>query len=60
MKKNKNYLISGIIMFIAAIFFGVIAYINFCEDNITLGYVWLIAAICDFISFITNMVKYKK
>ena len=60
MMKNKNYLISAIIMLIATICFGIIAYSYFDRNNISIGYMWLIAAICDFISFVTNMVKYKK
>ena len=60
MKKNKNYLVSAIIMFIAAIFFGIVAYIKFQENNITLCNVCLIASVCDFVSFVINIVNYKK
>lgn len=58
--KNKNYLVCAIIMFIATIFFGIVAYRYFNKNNISIGAMWLIAALCDFISFIANLVKYKK
>lgn len=47
-------------MFIATIFFGIVAYRYFNKNNISIGSMWLIAALCDFISFIANLVKYKK
>lgn len=60
MKKEKNYLLSAILMLVGTICFGIVTYAHFYENEYMLGILCLVATLCDFISFIINIVKYRK
>ena len=59
MENKKRNLISSILMLIGAICFGIVTYANFYKGNNTLGYLCLIATICDIISCVLNYRNYK-
>ena len=60
MDNKKKYLTSAILMLIAAICFGIMTYANFYRGKNLLGWLCLIATICDIISSILNYRNYKK
>ena len=59
MNDKKRFLTSAILMLIGAICFGIMTYANFYKGNNTLGYLCLIATICDIISCVLNYRNYK-
>lgn len=59
MKREKNYLISAILMLVGTICFGIVTYGHFYRNDNMLGILCLVVALCDFISFIVNIVKYR-
>lgn len=60
MNDKKRFLTSAILMLIGAICFGIMTYANFYRGKNVLGWLCLIATICDIISCILNYIKYKK
>jgi hypothetical protein len=60
MENKKNFLISSILMLIGAICFGIMTYAHFYMGHKSLGWLCLVATICDLISCILNYIKYKK
>ncbi len=59
MDNKKRNLISSIMMLIGAICFGIVTYANFYNGKTTLGWLCLIATICDLISCVLNYRNYK-
>ena len=60
MNDKKKFLTSAILMLIGAICFGIMTYANFYRGKNVLGWLCLIATICDIISCVLNYIKYKK
>lgn len=60
MNDKKRFLTSAILMLIGAICFGIMTYANFYRGKNVLGWLCLIATICDIISCVLNYIKYKK
>lgn len=57
--KNKRYLVNSILLFVGTICFGIVTYGYFYEKNYMLGFLCLVATVCDFISFVINVIKHK-
>lgn len=57
--ENKHYFVNAILMLIGAVCFGIVTYGNFYRNNILMGSLCLIATLCDLISFIMNLIKYR-
>ena len=57
--ENKRYLVNSILMLVGTICFGIVTYGYFYEKKYILGFLCLVPAVCDLISFVINVVKYK-
>lgn len=60
MNDRKKFLISAILMLIAAACFGIMTYANFYRGKNTLGWLCLIATVLDIISSVLNYRNFKK
>ena len=60
MENKKKSLTSSILMLIGAFCFGIMTYANFYGGKTILGWLCLVATICDVISSVLNYKNYKK
>lgn len=59
-KNDKNYLLAAILMLVGSLCFGIVTYGHFYENEYMMGILCLVATLCDFMSFIINIIKCRK